>query len=111
AALLTVAFLAPPHAVGYLALGVGLVSAWPQVYDSFAAWRSPAESGVSITTWAIKVISQTSWLTYAVITRDIPVVLSATVALSTAASLVAVESSRRLAGRRRAALAPALELV
>ena len=57
---------------------------------------------------AIKVCSQTCWLTYAVATGDGPVTISATVALSTAVALVVVESSRRsLAGRRSVVLEPA----
>jgi uncharacterized protein with PQ loop repeat len=96
ALVLLVATLVPAGWVGYLALGVGLVSAWPQVYDSVEAWRSPAASGVSIATWSIKVVSQSCWLAYAVLTGQLPVVISASVALTTALTLVAVESSRRM---------------
>ncbi len=95
-ALLLLAFTVPATSVGYLALAVGLVSAWPQVFDSFTGWRGGGESGVSITTWSIKVVSQTCWLVYAVVTVQLPVVVSATVALSTALALVLLESFRRL---------------
>ena len=40
----------------------------------------------------IKVVSQTCWLVYAVVTMQTPVVISATVALTTALALVAVET-------------------
>jgi uncharacterized protein with PQ loop repeat len=95
------AWTMPPGWVGYFALVVGLFSAWPQVYDSVAGLRAgTGESGVSITTWSIKVVSQTSWLVYAVATAQVAVTISATVALSTALLLVAVESYRRSTGRR-----------
>ncbi len=104
-----VAFAIPAASVGYLAVSVGLVSAWPQVFDSLARWRSGGgTSGVSITTWSIKVVSQTCWLVYAVVTRQTPVVVSASVALTTALALVAVESSRRLTGSRRSSTAGVL---
>ena len=51
---------------------------------------------MSIATWSIKVVSQSCWLAYAVLTGQLPVVISASVALTTALTLVAVESSRRL---------------
>ena len=108
ALVVTVAFSVPARSVGYLAFAVGLLSAWPQVFDSVAGWRAGGSSGVSISTWSIKVCSQTCWLTYAVATGDGPVTISATVALSTAVALVVVESSRRsLAGRRSVVLEPA----
>ena len=108
ALIVSVASLVPARSIGYLAFCIGLLSAWPQVFDSVAGWRAGGESGVSISTWAIKACSQTCWLTYAVATSDGPVTISATVALSTAVALVVVESSRRgLAGRRSVALEPA----
>jgi uncharacterized protein with PQ loop repeat len=101
------AWTMPPGWVGYFALVVGLLSSWPQVYDSVAGLRAgTGESGVSITTWSIKVVSQTSWLVYAVATGQVAVTISATVALSTALLLVTVESYRRSTGR-----APELEPV
>ena len=97
AAVVLVALSIPAHLVGYLALGIGLTSAWPQVYDSFLGSRRTALSGVSIATWGTRLVSQSCWLAYAVLARDLPVLLSASVALSAATAMVAVESSRRLA--------------
>ena len=96
-AVVLVALSVPAHLVGYLALGIGLTSAWPQLYDSLLSPRRTAVSGVSITTWATRLASQSCWLTYAALARDLPVLLSASVALSAATAMVAVESSRRLA--------------
>jgi uncharacterized protein with PQ loop repeat len=94
------AWTMPPGWVGYFALVVGLFSSWPQLYDSVAGLRAGSgESGVSITTWSIKVVSQSSWLVYALATAQVAVTISATVALSTALLLVAVESYRRGTGR------------
>ena len=102
--LLAVSFSVPARSVGYLAIGVGLVSAWPQVYDSLAGWRSGAESGVSIATWSLKVTSQVCWLSYALLAGDVPVAIAASVALTTAVSLVSLEASRRIMSTRGDAL-------
>jgi uncharacterized protein with PQ loop repeat len=98
--LLAVAFALPPPAVGYLAVSIGLVSAWPQVYDSLATWRAGTRSGVSLTTWALKAVSQLCWLSYAIAATDIPVTISATVSLSTAVTLVTLESLAPVRGAR-----------
>ena len=96
------AWTMPVGWVGYLALVVGLFSSWPQVYDSVAGMRAgDGESGVSISTWSIKVVSQSSWLIYALATGQLAVTISATATLSTALTLVAVESYRRSAGNLR----------
>jgi uncharacterized protein with PQ loop repeat len=106
-ALMVVAWTMPAALVGYLALVVGLFSAWPQVYDSVAGLRAgEGTSGVSVSAWSLRVVSQTSWLVYALATRQTAVTLSASVALSTAVLLVAVESYRRSSDR-----APELEPV
>jgi len=99
ALLLTVAVLVPAHMVGYLAVVIGFVSAWPQVYDSVLTWRAGTRSGVSITTWSIKSVSQLCWLSYALLASDVPVALSATVALGTSLTLVSLESLAILAER------------
>jgi uncharacterized protein with PQ loop repeat len=96
--LLAVALVIPPHSVGYLAVTIGLVSAWPQVYDSVVTWRLGARSGVSVSTWSLKAVSQLFWLAYAVLDRDVPVLLSASVALSTAVLLVTLETLAPLRG-------------
>ena len=97
AAVVVVALAIPAHLVGYLAVGIGLTSAWPQLYDSLLSSRRTALSGVSIATWGTRLASQSCWLAYAVLVRDVPVLLSASVALSAATAMVAVEASRRFA--------------
>jgi uncharacterized protein with PQ loop repeat len=92
AGFVTVALLVPAHMVGYIAVSIGFVSAWPQVYDSVSTWRAGARSGVSITTWSLKSVSQLCWLSYALLAADVPVAIAATVALGTSATLVALES-------------------
>ena len=101
ASLVLVACLMPPHLIGYLAFVVGLVSAWPQVFDSIATYRAGQPSGVSVSTWVLKVLSQACWLSYAFLAGDVPVVISAFVALSTAASLVVLETTAASAGRKQ----------
>jgi uncharacterized protein with PQ loop repeat len=91
AGFVAVALVVPPHLVGYIAVTIGFVSAWPQVYDSVVTWRAGVRSGVSITTWSIKAVSQTCWLSYALLATDVPVMISATVALGTSLTLVGLE--------------------
>jgi len=91
AVLVAAALVVPAHVVGYIAVSLGFVAAWPQVYESVATWRAGTRSGVSITTWSIKAVSQVCWLSYALIATDRPVAISATVALATASGLVGLE--------------------
>jgi uncharacterized protein with PQ loop repeat len=104
---MVLAWTMPVGWVGYFALLVGLFSSWPQVYDSVAGLRAgEGESGVSLATWSIKVVSQSSWLVYALATGQVAVTIAASFALSTALALVVVESYRRSTHR-----APELEPV
>ena len=105
AVLLAIALSLPAAATGYVAVSIGLVSAWPQVYESVATWRAGVRSGVSLTTWSLRALSQSCWLTYAITAVDVPVISSAIVALSTALLLVGLESLAPLRGSREPALA------
>jgi uncharacterized protein with PQ loop repeat len=99
AGFVAVALVVPPHLVGYIAVAIGFVSAWPQVYDSVVTWRAGVRSGVSITTWSIKAVSQMCWLSYALLATDVPVMISATVALGTSLTLVGLEYLAMLGDR------------
>jgi uncharacterized protein with PQ loop repeat len=85
----------PPQGVGYLAFAIGTVSTWPQLYDSFGNWRAHINSGVSLSTWGLRIASQVCWLSYAVGTSDLPVGIGATVALLTGVAMVALETAAR----------------
>src|SRR5580692_1225941 len=65
------AWVISPESVGYLAFAIGTVSTWPQVYDSIGNWRAHINSGVSLSTWSLRIASQVCWLTYAVGTSDL----------------------------------------
>ena len=54
--LLAVAMLIPAHDVGYLGFSIGLVSSWPQVYDSIQTWRAGRTSGVSVPSLPTRVV-------------------------------------------------------
>lgn len=82
-----------PETVGYLAFGIGLFSAWPQVFATLRGRREAA--GVSLTTFSLRTAAALGWLSYAVLARDVPVLLSATVMLSTTLLVLVVEASRR----------------
>ena len=71
-----VALWAPTTAVGLLAFGIGLFS-------------------LSISAWLMRCGSQSLWLWYAVVLHDVPVTISATVTLSSAIVILAVEARRR----------------
>jgi uncharacterized protein with PQ loop repeat len=95
AGLSTVAFLIPARDVGYLAFAIGLSSSWPQLFDSIQTWRAGRTSGVSVSSWTLRIASQVAWLTYALGTSDQPVLVGACVTLSTATLLVVLESTAR----------------
>jgi uncharacterized protein with PQ loop repeat len=99
--LATVALTLPAHSVGYLGFGIGLVAVWPQVRESVIGWRSGSESGLSITTWSLKAMSQLCWLSYALLATDVPVAFSASVALATTVFVATLEASRRFPVLRR----------
>ena len=89
------AWVIPPESIGYLAFAIGTVSTWPQLYDSVGNWRAHVNSGVSLSTWGLRIASQVCWLTYAVGTSDLPVGVGAAVALVTGIAMVALETAAR----------------
>jgi uncharacterized protein with PQ loop repeat len=84
-----------PEAVGFLAFGIGMASVWPQVYETVWLRRGLGPSALSLTSNALKVGSQLCWLSFALLTADVPVVISALVTLSTNSVISGVEVSRR----------------
>jgi len=108
AALLAVGSVLEPETVGFLAFGIGLLGMWPQVFETVWLRRGMGPSALSLTTQGLKVGSQLLWLSFAILSGDMPVLVSAIVALSTNAVVTTVEYARR----RSAALhlaAPAYE--
>jgi uncharacterized protein with PQ loop repeat len=89
------ALVAAPAYVGYLALSVGLIAAWPQTIESIARAREGAESAVSISAWVLRALSQLCWLGYAVVLHDVPVTVGATVTLTSAVALLVAELRRQ----------------
>ncbi|HEY5049613.1 MAG TPA: PQ-loop domain-containing transporter [Acidothermaceae bacterium] len=89
------AWVIPPQGVGYLAFAIGTVSTWPQLYDSVGNWRAHLNSGVSLSTWGLRIASQVCWLSYAVGTSDLPVGIGACVAGLTGIAMVALETAAR----------------
>jgi uncharacterized protein with PQ loop repeat len=91
------AAVAAPAYLGYLALSIGLVSAWPQTLESIARARSGGESAVSVSAWTLRAMSQICWLGYAVVLHDVPVTVAASVTLTSAVALLLVEVRRQAA--------------
>ena len=88
-----VAFHVPVETAGFLAFGISLFSAWPQVVTTLRGTREAA--GVSLTTFSLRLAAGLGWLAYAVIARDVPVIFSAGVMTVTTVLVLAVESARR----------------
>jgi uncharacterized protein with PQ loop repeat len=88
-----VSFRVPVEAAGFLAFGISLFSAWPQVVTTLRGTREAA--GVSLTTFGLRLGAGLGWLAYAVIAHDVPVIFSATVMTGTTLMVLAVESARR----------------
>jgi uncharacterized protein with PQ loop repeat len=95
----------PPQTIGYLAFAIGLLSVWPQLLESFANWRSGGESGLSLTTWSVKLAASSCWLAYALIATDLPVAVASAFGLTTNIAVFGMEASLRLRGARHAEVA------
>lgn len=94
-ALAVIGWVIPTESVGYLAFAIGTVSTWPQLYDSIGNWRAHINSGVSLSTWALRIASQVCWLAYALGTSDAPVAVGACVAGLTGVAMFALETAAR----------------
>ncbi len=106
--LLLVSTTLTPEQVGFLAFGIGVGGMWPQVYETVWARRGMGPSAISLSSQALKLASQLCWLSFAVLTLDLPVVVSAVMALSTNGVVTMVELGRR---RVAAGTMPAYERV
>jgi uncharacterized protein with PQ loop repeat len=101
-----VSFALPAHDGGYLAFSIGLFASLPQLADTVRTWRMGATSAVSVSSWSLKIASQTAWLLYGIGVSDRPVLISACVTLSTATLLVFLEMNARSSVMSPAELAP-----
>lgn len=97
----------PAEAVGFLALGIGLFGMWPQVFETVWLRRGQGPSAVSLTSTALKLASQVLWLSFAVLSTDLPVLVAASMMLVTNTIVATVELARRRAAAP--VLEPALE--
>jgi uncharacterized protein with PQ loop repeat len=88
------AVVLPPTLIGFLAFGIGLVSAVPQLVESLLRSNRNA-SAVSMLAWVLRAASQVCWLLYALARHDITVTISATFILSSSVLLVMSEQRRR----------------
>jgi len=87
------ALVAPPAVLGAVGGLLGLVSGLPQLARSMR--RRAGVSAVSPLTWALRVASQASWLSYGLMLRDLTVALSATFLLTNALLVLLIETVRR----------------
>jgi uncharacterized protein with PQ loop repeat len=99
-----------PEQVGFLAFGIGVCGMWPQVYETVWARRGMGPSAISLTSNALKIGSQVCWFSFAMLTTDAPVIVSALMALATNGIVTAVELGRR-SGAAQAQTARTFELV
>lgn len=94
-AIVAASLVITPVAVGYLAFGIGLFAGWPQLVDSYSNWRNGIESGVSLPTWWVKLAATLCWLSYSVITVDVPVLIASVLAAATIGAVFLLEASAR----------------
>src|SRR4051794_1414038 len=87
------ALVAPPAVLGAVGGLLGLFSGLPQLARSMR--RRAGVSAVSPLTWALRVDSQASWLSYGLMLRDLTVALSATFLLTNALLVLLIETVRR----------------
>jgi uncharacterized protein with PQ loop repeat len=95
AVLLLTVWVIPAESVGYLATVIGLSSMWPQLFDTVGNFRGHITSGVSLSTYALRMASQVCWLSYAVGTHDMPVGVGASLALVIATATLTLEAAAR----------------
>jgi uncharacterized protein with PQ loop repeat len=84
-----------PQDVGFLAFGIGLFGMWPQVYETVWARRGLGPSAISLTSSGLKIASQVCWLSFAILTTDLPVAVAGVMALTTNGTVALVEWGRR----------------
>lgn len=94
ALLVGLATVLPPSAIGFIAFGIGLISAVPQIIRSLTR-SSEQSSAVSVLAWVLRAASQVAWLFYALVLHDRTVTISATFLLASAVILILREGSRR----------------
>lgn len=87
------AYVAPPAVLGAVGGAIGVVSGLPQLVRSLR--RASTASAVAPLTWALRVASQASWLTYGVLVGDLVVVCSAAFLMSNALLVLVLETARR----------------
>jgi uncharacterized protein with PQ loop repeat len=101
--IVALATVLPPEPIGVLAIGIGLVSALPQIIKSFTRGGQDA-SAVSLSAWLLRATSQVCWLFYAVVRHDWTVTVSTACILTSAVLLITAELRPRRAeavGARR----------
>ena len=96
-ALIAVSTRLSPEQVGFLAFAIGLTGMWPQVTETVWQRRGLGPSSLSLSSSALKVLSQTLWLSFALLTTDVPVIVAAVFTLTANGLVAAVEASRRRA--------------
>jgi uncharacterized protein with PQ loop repeat len=99
------AAVVPPAVIGSIGGLIGVVSGLPQLVSSLR--RTAAASAVSPLTWALRVASQASWLSYGLMLHDLVVAFSAVFLLTNALAVLLLETARRPS----AASPPAHEVV
>jgi uncharacterized protein with PQ loop repeat len=100
-ALVALAVLLPPTAIGFVAFGLGIVSMLPQTVRSLR--RKAGEiSAVSVPTWVLFCVSQICWLVYGVALGDVVVTVSACWIIASSVAISGSELRQRRRGRRHA---------
>lgn len=111
AVMVLVSTLLEPEVAGFFALAIGLTGMWPQVFETVWLRRGMGPSAISLTSQALKVVSQLCWLAFAVLTLDVPVLVAAIMTLSTNFVITGVEIARRRSADALAQLVQVRELV
>jgi uncharacterized protein with PQ loop repeat len=94
--LLVLAVVAPLAVISGVAIAMAIVSTMPQTIKSLLR-KNVAVSAVSPMSWVLRIVSQASWLSYAITLHDMTVAVSAVVILGNAVVVLVRETSRRTA--------------
>jgi uncharacterized protein with PQ loop repeat len=95
-----------PLVVGWMAAAISTVRSAPQLWTSM---RAPGIVGISPATWAMAAVASSTWLGFAVLAGDLPVLCSSGACLVVAIVILVAMAARRTSCREATSQAQRLE--
>jgi uncharacterized protein with PQ loop repeat len=96
----------PPLTAGFLALGISLTSALPQIAESYGNRRAPEAAGLSLVAWTMRLAANSCWIGHALLAHDLPILVAASMGFLTTSTVFALTVSSRMAADDEPVLQP-----